>query len=1299
MIKLKSLLTPVQSKNSSLVKTLDIEKKHIKDDELIAGRVAGRFGYQLCADSLSYCENLPQRLLLIDQLNRLPQIVFELINKSEIIKILTSESSNFSVKEGTIKSLTESKLIELFDATQSLILSVAEKCLESSQNNSNSSRINILNNEKLNPIIPQWWIPALELLLPHIEQKVWLTDISGPLPAHAITRMQDAWALFILFWCYKNRKNILISAESYERSKPIQLLDAFNSNAYSIGVLPGWSVDRSKLALGRENVDKSAQNILIIVGPVFVANAKNPLGESSQGRHSDFSIMARWIRTYLRSSAKAFGNRYDIHAAAPSIEELMDAYESRQPIEKTEFDLRGHGIYDSWHCLLDINVGVEFGEKFSRSDWEQIALLTNWVARNYDSISEIKLPLYITLPDWQRDMPESANLLRGFCVNAKSANQKYELNLTAANVDVFDRCLQNIAVKKLRTVKLDLPTVAFNRAKERRAAAWNAQILAVGALMSRQTNKVEPLVEPTEKWRAPDWMMGFGSKLCRHIAAITHAHGVVIYWQDYACKPPHLKVMESFAKTYELRAKRDEIHKNFDIISRKTSATLLDDSMANKRDKSNSMIYRCAAQNREVWFSELTFDESVLSNQAVLTPYVNAGLPEPTSKAAFPIRAHGRVIGVLELIGFSTAQFSKSMRASLRRVSTLIGSSMYNSMQLQQLDEINQWVALQPPGQFKNRSKNPLKQLSTHLCNIFLCPMVHIWMPEHDRSTYALIGSSDEDIFKQGDNNEYSTPQFGVEDQLTLHKKIPSDVAFSNFALALWGSHLGEAESDKVLYGKVQRQHSSAAGMIVKGLYRPVVEATNFIESDKVQLLNVPKLVEGHDHEWLLNFESLTGKGVFLGSDFVKGNVRQYRKYIFDEKGYSELAAFALIRKNQENNLGQQNEETLNKYPLEVVGVVTLHDFGDSWQQTRDEFNHLITNTNPQSAQLLSTYGTAWMPVVSHMQRHLPSVFLQIRLLKDTYEIMRRTFIHEAIHESETSSRLIEKLDSQLHFALKGRGHIALAQLLKYVRKSSLNLSDSSVLIQESAALLSSLSAIEKSNDYLLLDTQRQRLARLGARLGGGEHFLDMNLSTAEKEQPIFLRKSLEELAKSYRSQNEKRHRNLVWRLFRGSHNADSGSSYRSMDDIWLLEDKTEIMVVESIWQHVVKNLMDNMDKYTPDERAWRFEYRVKSFELIFRNVGPYDAQYDDPNRLLRFGERGSEAASDIRVDGSGLGLPIALLSAKTLGIEMSYKIIKVEDPEMIGLAIHQIILNLKNLVLDPVVRKITQKMLGDDVL
>lgn len=49
-------------------------------------RISGRFGYQMCTEAIAFTQNLPQRLLLVDQLNRLPTIIHDLLKLQPIRK-------------------------------------------------------------------------------------------------------------------------------------------------------------------------------------------------------------------------------------------------------------------------------------------------------------------------------------------------------------------------------------------------------------------------------------------------------------------------------------------------------------------------------------------------------------------------------------------------------------------------------------------------------------------------------------------------------------------------------------------------------------------------------------------------------------------------------------------------------------------------------------------------------------------------------------------------------------------------------------------------------------------------------------------------------------------------------------------------------------------------------------------------------------------------------------------------------------------------------------------------------------
>ena len=532
-------------------------------------RIAGRFAYQMCTEAIAFSQNVPQRLLLVDQLRLLPKVIHDLLKKPEIRSIIHQalgrgdKSDNDEIglavaraRRQEFKALKDKIFKANEEVVQGLVKRTAEILNELAKAahaeakglgaKPDTDSLDVLKEKASN--LPIHWLEVLDILLPHIEQKIWLTDIGAPLPAHAITRMHDQWSLFILFWCWTERQrfeSIFSNSESMQNDIPIALSGAFFTDYFGIAVVDGWSDVACRDG-------KGGHQVAVVLGPMFFINRHSKKVSASQPPHF---IMARYFQIYLRLASELSVDWSQVDDATPSTEELMDAYQARFDLDCSEFEIRARSVKLAWQLLRDVEIADDL--QLSRNDWEACAVLAVWVARWRSTLKETleykaRECYILALPDWERNIEFQANY----------SNDSMILSQNKSETSRFVGDALNTA--KTKFPHLDMPGVTWNRFRERQAASWSAQISAVNNLMHRMSTRVdEAKTRQKNNWSAPDFLMGFGGRLCRYIAAISHAHGVVLYWSDYAQMPARLLVLESYAKPYEHRAKRHDIHKFF----------------------------------------------------------------------------------------------------------------------------------------------------------------------------------------------------------------------------------------------------------------------------------------------------------------------------------------------------------------------------------------------------------------------------------------------------------------------------------------------------------------------------------------------------------------------------------------------------------------------------------------------------------------------------------------------------------------------------------------------------------------
>jgi hypothetical protein len=344
----------------------------------------------------------------------------------------------------------------------------------------------------------------------------------------------------------------------------------------------------------------------------------------------------------------------------------------------------------------------------------------------------------------------------------------------------------------------------------------------------------------------PDLLHGASGRLCQHLLGITQAHNINVYWMDYAEFPPRLKLIQGYSRFIQHRAQRQRIFVDFDKIAYEKNNP---NSSCHQRVNADSQIYRVAANNSpEIYNGE----GSILWN----------GYDEifkPKSALALPVRQNGKVVGVIELNGLVENQFSEHLLAPLLRATNLIGSFMYYNLLLHQLSKVNQWVTAADPLLLED-DPQPLKPLAQLLTNVFLCPMVHIWLSTEDTEIYELFGSSL--IEFESKLLDYSKEELSEGKLWFRVDSYNTETSFAYSVLDLWK----EAQKSKYL---------PPWGSFCKACFRDEDQKTEF------------------------NTQLAATTGIYLYNDFIKQaeHLQSMRSFIFHNLKLKSVVAFPILQK------------------------------------------------------------------------------------------------------------------------------------------------------------------------------------------------------------------------------------------------------------------------------------------------------------------------------------------------------------------------------------------------------------------
>lgn len=896
------------------------------DDE--STRRAGHHATQVAVDTIAYAFNIPLRLLLLAKLQDLPNTIRSLLADPDILKILKDEAENLS--EGDY-----SKLASEFLNARSWILSLAKEKPDDRPDS-----------------LPIGWEQGMLILLPHLERRVWLTQNANPLPAHSLCRMQDQWALFVLMWSSMH-------ADEFGRQEPIQ--DVMGVNGLVVRPLLEFSFTDSQ---GEPTL------CIPVVGPIF---------ESPRDSQNAHRLFQKVFRDYIANANKQAHDWKSGTLTPPNRDELADALEARMDLSVEESKLRADQARHSLSMLLTATAIPEI-LPMSRTDCEMVAMLTSWIARWDSHLAKIAVTVgKLSLPTRGSD----------YSVIAKRDEIDWKLNIARGAPESDINVILGTHETKYNDCHIDRIDSFVNRIRERQNAAWSAQIIAINNLLNRHdastttfsehgkiNSEHETRHEPEHRNQAEHLLRGFGGRICRHLVSITRADIADVYWFDYGQTPPRLIHAGGYARMASHRANAENICKDFDEWAwKKGEPESNNTSPATLRDKSPAQAYRVAATGREdpQPISDNTVERKrvvpcgvsiELGEREQVTAYFS-GFPEktrPKDAMASPLLINGRVVGVITLAGLVEQQFDPRLFVPVRRAGSLVATCMYHQSQLYHMGLLNSLFVRQSAFELQrydtSNNYNPLIEISRYLCNIFLCPVVHLWLRSKGNPNrfelhgYNWPGILNVSATKSAEGNQEFIYKIGK-------RRDPRNDAFSELAIDLWHKNSG-----------------SNHGGFVQGHFFPEVALTTGYDADDAST-----------------------KGCALGLDFLEvdetsSGYMHYRKRIFKAPpaGHAlhDIMSFLLTRPNADTH-------------SEIAGIVTLHDWSNS-EREHDE--------------ICQPWDKGWSAVVAHMQTYLPYLLTQAEVLNNPLVDARRYLIHagraELIAVLDTTLRLRSLLSNSL---------------------------------------------------------------------------------------------------------------------------------------------------------------------------------------------------------------------------------------------------------------------------------------------
>jgi hypothetical protein len=1054
-----------------------------------AARMAGRFGYQICADAFSYALNIPQRLLLLDQIENLPKLYYDLLQDASMQEVIRRE---LEIKEMPTWFHDATKIERYLNQSYTQLEQISNKAKDLALNFTKNIEIHsspdFINDE-------DWW-KILLLMIPYVDQKIWLTDASAPIPIHAVIRFYDIWLAYIMLWSYNHLTEGKLKEEG--ELMPLYGIDNCVYRAW----MRGWDASCSKSNLKHK--------VIILFGPFTI-----------EGKDNNIECYPKLFYEYMNLASTNISGWTSHNFATPQMEELNDLLKLRLPSPQQDCESRKTLIQESWLTLFEIKIPKVLAKKLTRNDWEYLATSAHWLAKWKKLVTQNKLNLAkpknnkwaINFPGWQYSVEIDCKNFDAYISNSLSNDSQDILGI--------------IRYLKEKSYGIDYPYTLLNRIGERQMSNWSLQIMGINNLVHRYSLSSSPRKKLQYRKELPDLLHGAESQFCRYLRSMTHAHNINIYWLDYSEFPAHLKLLEGYSRFLEHEVNREKIFESFD----RTAYSFDDKSFSCwQRGAAKSHGYRVAAENHADILKESS--DGLWSGYEELFAHIKELIPQ--SGLAIPLRQNGKVVGVIELNGLVANQFSEQLLAPLIRATNLMGSFLYSNLLLHQLSEINKWVVSEDYFTLEE-SENPLMELTKLLTNVFLSPMVHIWLTTQDSQIYELYGNHVNSFLD--DIKSLKTEIIGK-----LWFKIVKDSDFSpkdsfaSTAVNLWKT-------------MSVSKASPPWGKFCKAKFCPELESNekHTIKQAYTTGVKLDKKYFAENQPW--TEERLTLYKYGLNNLMVFPIVKSIPELDLDY--YDEdLVVF------ETKNSGSKKTE---KY--KIIGVVTFLDHGDSKAEQADE--------------IVSAYSTSWEPTIEYFQSYLTTLFEQLNLVSTSFQKARNIIMHQAIHELNEVNRRLLKRGRQLHFIFEGGGYDALQRVIR----SNTSVEPNSFQWEELKKLFDAIIATKASTDYIEEGGFKKRLGIMTEQLKVIKHYSHFTFDPNQATSMVSLYQELKSELINHDPGNQQAGRHVEFIGFR------SDREYK-------------IIIIKSSWYRLLFNLFENMSKYSHPHSTWNIELKHKRLTL-----------------------------------------------------------------------------------------------------
>ena len=431
----------------------------------IRRRLSSRQTMQVFADSFAFGQNLPMRMLDMDRLKELPEIIHRLLHEKSMNDIYQSEwQSQFGSKSivdvapswAQIENITK----DIDTCAQAMCTNLSANFANVCKNAKAGIDSDIANNSYHEQLHAREFYDLigkaiddeiknvadknfteyfgieiscynlLKKILLFLEREIWLGDDSCSTPFHSLTRTLDDWRLYVLLWFYHNRFEL----EGFVHRQPEKIDEKSNRYTDDLFCMPHRLL-YAYAPFSSENY----KNHLMLIGPI---TAEPDETESRASLQMDIGIDVCLTTTF--SFFTRLLEKYDVcndKRFIPKERELAEALTSRRRFTNKEIELRADGIRQSWNSLelaevddvladaiggkvLDIKANQEHNDdvacQWGREHIEHLAHHILWGNRT------INLIVHALFGDYVHDKLKNVNIFRSLNYLSRFATNKHK---------------------------------------------------------------------------------------------------------------------------------------------------------------------------------------------------------------------------------------------------------------------------------------------------------------------------------------------------------------------------------------------------------------------------------------------------------------------------------------------------------------------------------------------------------------------------------------------------------------------------------------------------------------------------------------------------------------------------------------------------------------------------------------------------------------------------------------------------------------------------------------------------------